>query len=177
MKNATIRGMVLGIVVTMALALIAGYLAVVNGLVPANADGKPGRFERWAARASLHATLRREAGDAPNPLAASDANLISGIHTYSRNCAVCHGNADGQASKIARGLYQRAPQLANDGVEDDPAGIVYWKIQHGIRLTGMPGFGKTLKQKQIWEVALFLAKMDKLPPAAQREWKKVGTRS
>ncbi|MEO6914074.1 MAG: cytochrome c [Candidatus Baltobacteraceae bacterium] len=101
---------------------------------------------------------------------------MSGIHIYSQNCVVCHGGADGRAGKIARGLYQTAPQLAKDGVEDDPAGVVSWKIQHGIRLTGMPAFGKTLNQKQIWEVAFFLAKMDHLPPAAKREWKKIGAK-
>ena len=39
------------------------------------------------------------------------------------------------------GLYQKPPQLAKDGVEDDPDGVTYWKIAHGIRLTGMPAFG------------------------------------
>ncbi|MEO6914075.1 MAG: hypothetical protein ABI182_08665 [Candidatus Baltobacteraceae bacterium] len=63
-----IRGFVLGIVVAAALVLAAGYIAIVDGMVPANADGKPGAFERWAARTSLRATLRREAGRAHNPL-------------------------------------------------------------------------------------------------------------
>jgi hypothetical protein len=37
-------------------------------------------------------------------------------------------------------LYQKPPQLATHGSEDDPEGISFWKIKHGIRLTGMPSF-------------------------------------
>ena len=63
--------------------------------------------------------------------------------------------------------------MATDGVEDDPDGVSFWKIKHGIRLTGMPSFGSTLSDKEIWTLALFLKHMDKLPPAAQQAWDKV----
>lgn len=148
--------------------------------MPANADGKPPALEKWMARTSLHATLKREAPQTPNPAALTGANLASGIHLYAAHCAVCHGAADGRASAIAVGLYQHAPQLAKDGVEDDPDGIIYWKVKHGIRLTGMPGFSGTLSEQQIWQLTLFLKHMDSLPPAAAKAWKAVpssGTRS
>jgi len=44
-----------------------------------------------------------------------------------RYCRVCHGGPEGIASPIARGLTPNAPQLARDGVEDDPAGTISWK--------------------------------------------------
>jgi mono/diheme cytochrome c family protein len=141
--------------------------------MPANADAKPSRLERWAAKTSLHAALAREAPTTPNPVALNDANLIAGIKIYGDNCVVCHGAADAHPTKIAAGLYQRPPQLAKDGVEDDPEGVTYWKVAHGIRLTGMPAFGKTLSQTQIWQVTLFLKHMDALPAAAERAWKAV----
>ena len=47
------------------------------------------------------------------------------------------------------------PQLARDGVEDDPEGTIYWKIAHGIRFTGMPAFRQTLSDREIWQMALF----------------------
>ena len=49
----------------------------------------------------------------------------------------------------------------------------YWKIKHGIRLTGMPSWGKSLTDEQIWTLALFLKHMDKLPPGAQQAWRQV----
>ena len=167
-----VRGFISGVIVVIALGLIAGYVGVTQGImIPANADARPSKLETWAARASLRATVAREAPKEPNPLPTSVPNFLDGIKLYGENCAVCHGAADGRASTIAAGLYQNAPQLAKDGVEDDPDGVTYWKISHGIRMTGMPAFGPALSDNQRWALALFLKHMDKLPPQADRAWK------
>ncbi len=168
-----IRGFIIGVVATLVAIALLLYIGIKAGAMPANADAKPSRLERWAAASSLHATLAREAPKGPNPVALSDANLIAGIRTYAATCAICHGAADAKPSRIALGLYQRPPQLAKDGVEDDPEGITYWKVAHGIRLTGMPAFGKSLTDEQIWQLALFLKHMDRLPPAPQKVWNSV----
>ncbi len=166
------KGFITGIVVTLLLIAAVGYVGVSTGtLIPANADAKPGKLESWAARTSLRATIAREAPASPNPEALNDQNLTSGIKLYVANCAVCHGVADGHPSNIAFGLYQRAPQLGKHGVEDDPDGETYWKVKHGIRLTGMPAFSGSLSEEQLWQVALFLKHMDHLPPGPQKTWK------
>lgn len=167
------RGFVLGVVATFVVLALFAYLGIVAGVMPANADAKPSKLERWMASRSLHATLAREAPTTPNPVPLNDENLIAGIKLYTANCAICHGAADAKPSHIARGLYQKPPQLAQDGVEDDPEGVTYWKIYHGIRLTGMPSFGQSVNETQIWQLALFLKHMDSLPPAPERAWKSV----
>ena len=167
------RGIVIGVVATLVVLGLAVYLGVEAGLMPANADGKPSKLERWAARTSLRATVDRDAPKGAPPIPVTDDNLIAGIRLYGQNCAVCHGASDAMPSHIARGLYQRAPQLAKDGVEDDPEGVTYWKIYHGIRFTAMPSFGASLNERQIWQLTLFLKHMDGLPPAPQRVWKAV----
>ena len=170
-----LKGMFWGVVLALAVALIGAYFLVQSGLIPANADAKPGRLETWMARTSLDATLRRDAPKGQNPMALTEQNLLDGVHLFAQNCAVCHGSAKGAAapSPIAKGLYQKPPQLATDGVEDDPEGDSFWKITHGIRLTGMPSFGDSLGDRQIWTLALFLKHMDKLPPAVQHNWQQV----
>jgi mono/diheme cytochrome c family protein len=173
MKKVTPTGIAAGAGLAALAAALGAYLFVALGLMPANADAKPPRLERWAARKSLHAAISREAPKTPNPAALSDANLVAGVKLYEKNCAVCHGAADGEASNVALGLYQRAPQLAKHGVEDDEDGETYWKIFHGIRLTGMPAYAKTLREDQIWQLTLFLKHMDQLTPAAQKAWKAV----
>jgi thiosulfate dehydrogenase len=169
------RGFVAGVVAAVFVALIGGYVILQSGLVPANADAEPGPLETWAAQTSLHATLAREAPKGPNPVALTDENLIIGVDLYGQHCAICHGTAkgDASASPVAKGLYPRPPQLATDGVEDDPEGVSFWKITHGIRWTGMPSWKGALTDQQIWTLALFLKHMDKLPPAAQRAWEQV----
>lgn len=168
-----VKGFLAGIIFTVAATALTGYVIIRTGVMPANADDRPPHFEVWAAKTSLHATLRRSAPKVADPLPASDNNLIAGIKLYEKSCAVCHGDASGNATPVAKGLYQKPPQLANDGVEDDPDGVTYWKLAHGIRWTGMPAFGKTLSDTQLWQLTLFLKTMDHLPPAAQRAWQQV----
>jgi mono/diheme cytochrome c family protein len=67
----------------------------------------------------------------------------------------------------------RPPQLAEDGVEDDPVGYPWWKVERGIRWRGMPALGATLTRDQVWQMALFLKHMDSLPPEARRAWQQV----
>ena len=169
------RGFIAGIVVAIVVALVGGYILLQSGLIPANADAMPGGLEIWAANTSLNATLEREAPKDPNPVAMTDDNLIEGVNLFAQHCAICHGTANGErsASPVAKGLYPRPPQLATNGVEDDTEGVSYWKIKHGIRLTGMPSWAGSLNDQQIWTLALFLKHMDKLPPGAQESWKKV----
>ena len=169
-----IKGILLGIALTIALAALAGFIVVKTGTVSANADQRVPRMERWAAKTSLRASLARSGAAAiANPLAVSNENLLAGVKLYAQDCAICHGAANGDASAVAAGLYQDPPQFHHEGVEDDPPGIVYWKIAHGLRWTGMPAFGKTLTEKQLWQLTLFLQKMDRLPPAALHAWRQV----
>ncbi len=169
------RGIVLGALLTIAAGLVGIYLVVRTGIIPANADATPGWLETWAAHTSLDATLRREAPEVANPVPMTDDNLIAGIKLFAQHCAICHGtaNGDASASPVAKGLYPQPPQLATDGVEDDPEGVTFWKVEHGIRWTGMPSWKGALTDQQIWTLALFLKHMDKLPPAAQQAWRNV----
>lgn len=167
-----LRGFIFGIAFTIIAAALVGLGIIYAGIVPANADAKPPGLEAWAARRSLHATLSR-APAVTNPLPQSDANLVAGVKLYAQNCAICHGDANGNPTNVAKGLYQHAPQLGKHGVEDDPDGITYWKVYHGIRWTGMPAFGHTLSQEQLWQLTMFLKNMDSLPPAAQEAWNRV----
>jgi thiosulfate dehydrogenase len=165
-----IKGIAVGVVAALIAGLLGAYAFVALGLMPANADAKPPSIERWAAHKSLNATIAREAPKTPNPVAISDENLIAGVKLYAANCAVCHGAADGAASNIAKGLYQHAPQLGKHPVDDDEEGETYWKIYHGIRMTGMPSYRGTLSETQMWQITLFLKHMKELTPGAQKAW-------
>ncbi|MHB1331985.1 MAG: c-type cytochrome [Sulfuriferula sp.] len=169
------KGVFSGVVLTLAIIVLGGYIVIKSGLIPANADTKPGSMEHWAAETSLSATLKRDAPKGPSPVLLTDQNLMHGIQLFAENCAVCHGSAKGAdaASPIAKGEYPAPPQLATNGVEDDPEGYSFWKIKHGIRWTGMPSWRYSLSDQDIWTLALFLKHMDKLPPAVQQTWQQV----
>ncbi|MGB6984927.1 MAG: cytochrome c [Candidatus Aquilonibacter sp.] len=166
-----LKGFIFGVLATLVILLLVGYVGVTQGLlIPANADAKPSRMERWMASRSLAATISREMPAQSNPVAATDANYEAGTKLYAANCAACHGVPRERPSTVAIGLYQHAPQLARHGVEDDPEGETFWKIKHGIRLTGMPSFTRSLSDEQIWTLALFLKHMDALPVGPKKLW-------
>lgn len=100
----------------------------------------------------------------------SPVNLLLGAEIFRDNCASCHG-LYGRRSPIGSQMYPHAPQLwaphrnGAVGVSDDPIGATFWTIENGIRLSGMPAFGHTLNQAQMWQVSLLLANAAKpLPP-------------
>lgn len=169
------RGLLIGIIATILLSAVAAYAVVSSGIIPAAANGKALPLEIWAARTSLDATLQKNAPSGPNPVPLTDANLIFGINLYGQHCAICHGTAKGSdsASPVAKGEYPSPPQLASDGVEDDPEGWTFWKLENGIRWSGMPGWKGSLSTQEMWTLALFLKHMDKLSPAAQQAWQRV----
>lgn len=169
-----LRGILIGILLTLVVLAGSAWAVISTGVVPANADAKPGSLEHFIARTSLRATLKAEAPRGPNPVALTEANLMAGMKLFQDNCTFCHGTAAGNksATPIANGEYPAPPQLASDGVEDDPQGWTFWKIKYGIRWTGMPSWKDHFTDQQIWTLALFLKHMNKLPPAVQSAWQK-----
>ena len=162
------KGFILGILTVLLVAVAGTYWFVTSGAMSAGQDAGPLPLERWAAKKALRSTMRREARDLKSPLRPDAGDLETGAALFVAHCQVCHGGPDGSPSPIAKGLAPKAPQLAKDGVEDDPEGTIYWKTAHGIRFTGMPGFRGTLSDHEMWQVSLFLKRMDSAE--AQQAW-------
>ncbi len=135
--------------------------------MPVATKGRPLPFEKLLAGKALHAALDREAGK-PSPLPADESNFLAGAHVYQAQCAVCHGHLGQPESAIAKGMFPHPPQLLppKKGVTDDEVGETYWKVKNGIRLTGMPGYGGSLSDPEMWQVSLLLLHADKLPDSA-----------
>jgi mono/diheme cytochrome c family protein len=70
-------------------------------------------------------------------------------------------------------MFPPPPQLFvhDQMVTNDPPGVTYWKVTHGIRLSGMPGFPDVLNDTQRWQVTMLVAHADKLSPAVLAELK------
>jgi mono/diheme cytochrome c family protein len=166
------RGFIGGFVAALVIVGLIVFAAVETGSVPARADGPAMPGERWAARTSLKATIDREAPKLPYPFTPTDADIAHGATLYVQNCAVCHGTANTTPNAIARGLgVSTPPQFNKHDVSDDPEGVTYWKIDHGVRFTGMPAYSKSLDEKSIWQIAFFLKHVpDTLPAEAKSIW-------
>jgi thiosulfate dehydrogenase len=158
---------VIGLIVGLLILPVAFGLYVASGRMPAATSDPPMPFEATIAGVALYARIKREA-PTRDVSSVATTELVSGADVYQKNCAVCHGLPGQAVPTVARGEFPKPPQLFTvDGrVSDDPAGVTYWKVKNGIRLTGMPGFQATLADPQIWQVTALVARADKLPPEA-----------
>jgi thiosulfate dehydrogenase len=158
---------ILGLVLGLILVPLMIYLYFAGGSAPVATTDSDMPFETVLAEKALHVRIAK---DAPKnvPIQPTDGNYLDGAELYKHHCAVCHGLPLSPKSSIASGMYPHPPQLfEGKGVTDDEPGETYWKIFNGLRLTGMPGFSKSLSETQMWQIALLLANADKLPPAAK----------
>jgi mono/diheme cytochrome c family protein len=94
-----------------------------------------------------------------------DAGKISaGARQYAMLCVACHLAPGTEKSPIRAGMYPHPPSLAQEGVHD-PASA-FWTIKHGIKMSAMPAWGKSLNDAAIWDVVAFLEKLPDMDPLA-----------
>jgi mono/diheme cytochrome c family protein len=164
---------VIGAAIALILLPIVVLLYLRFGSPPVAVRDKPFPFEKQIVKIPLHARFNR---DEPKfcPLPVNDANLIAGAQIYKMKCAVCHGFKKVQ-SGIGPNMYPPAPNLWRKhgrdrvGVSHNPVGETFWKVDNGIRLTGMPSFSTLLTEAQMWQVSMLLANANKpLPPEADQ---------
>jgi thiosulfate dehydrogenase len=164
-----LKGLILGVL--LAVVLIAGgvYYYFSSGRAPVATSAPPMPFEKTLAEMGQHAYLDKLPHPEPQ-VPADEANLISGAKIYKENCAVCHGLPGEPKDAIALGMYPPPPQLfQGTGVTDDDAWESYWKVENGIRMTGMPGFKGRLTEPQIWQVTVLVKNADKISDAVKKE--------
>jgi thiosulfate dehydrogenase len=165
----------LGLIVGLIVIPAGVYLYFSSGSAPVATSSAPMPFERMLARMALHARMRKEMPKA-SPIPADEGSFVAGAQVYKDHCAVCHGLPGQPLTTIALGMFPKPPKLMEGtGVSDDPPEETYWKVSGGIRMTGMPGFEKTLSSAQVWQVSLLLANSDKLPTTVKDSLTSVGT--
>jgi mono/diheme cytochrome c family protein len=144
------------------------YFFVKSGGIPMETTAAPLPFEQTLARMAIRASIG-DAGAQKNPVPFNETNLLAGAQVFKENCAVCHSAPGAPQSNPSKGMFPPPPQLftPDEMVTDDPEGVTYWKVTHGIRLSGMPGFGATLSDTERWQVTMLVAHADKLPPAVE----------
>ena len=161
--KAFLVGLILGLVAVPAVV----YFYFASGSAPVATAAPPMPFEKMMARMALHARLEKEMPKSV-PITADEAAYTAGAQVYKEHCAVCHGLPGQAQTAIAKGMFPKPPVLLEGtGVTDDPPAETYWKVAGGIRMTGMPGFDKSLSTTQMWQVSLLLANADKLPKSVK----------
>lgn len=161
------RALMLGILLGILLVVAGVYLYFSTGHAPVATTDPPMPFERKFAHMGLNAYLDKLPHPEPQ-VPADETNFLAGAQVYKHDCAVCHGLPDQPKTNIAAGMAPGPPQLFHGtGVTDDEPWETYWKVEGGIRMTGMPGFKAKLSEAQIWQVTVLLKNADKISSAVK----------
>ena len=89
----------------------------------------------------------------------------AGFNHFQDTCRLCH-NAPGIAQdEFAQELYPTPPDLASSDLNQEMNDAeIFWIIKNGLKMTGMPSFGVTHSDQEIWDIVAFVDRLPSLQP-------------
>lgn len=155
-----------GVVFAVFLLLAVSGLWIASGVWNVSAAKPPSRLEKAVARFAMNRSVAGRAGKTANPLSGPDV-VRAGLAHYREMCVFCHGAPGVDASEAGEGLNPPAPDLTIQSVQRRSDGELFWIVQNGIRMTGMPSFGATHKDPEIWKIVAFLRHLPQITKEEQ----------
>ncbi len=144
-------GILLGVVLTVGIA----FAFISTGSFNTSAARPPSGLEKSIGSLALNRAVARHAPKTANPFSGPDV-VRAGLAHYREMCVTCHGGPGVDASEAGEGLNPPAPELTLERVQHRTDGELFWIVQQGVRMTGMPSFGATHKDPEIWKIVAFL---------------------
>jgi len=145
---------VLLIVLALAVAAVAyGVTLVRRGF---SALATPSAVEEFAATTARKIAVPSGYRQLRNPIAPSTENIRRGMEHFADHCATCHANNGGGDTLFGKGLYPKPPDLRAAGTQNKSDGELYYTIDNGVRLSGMPAFSEAHTDAQTWRLVLFI---------------------
>jgi len=141
-----LAGFVTGIVVLVLAGLVYAFTAV-----DVSARRGNDRLDLLLGAVSERA-VKRAAPDSTNPLAKDPEAISEGLGEFREDCVACHAAPGVEAADFAEGLQPPPPRLWSKGAQTLSDGELYWIVANGVRMTGMPAFGKDHPDREIWEL-------------------------
>jgi mono/diheme cytochrome c family protein len=152
------------VVVLVVVVLVGGYAFIRSGAYDVAATSPPSAVERWLANAVRDRSVEVRAHGVAMPDLSDPALIRRGYRSYDHMCVGCHSAPGLQESPVERGLNPRPPHLWSHGTQEIPDQQLFWIVKHGFRMTGMPGFGPTHDDQQIWSLVAVIRQLATLQP-------------
>ena len=147
-----------------ALGALCAAIALTAGLVDFSASTPPGRLEQRLATFALNRSIARHAPKVANPLARSPAAVAAGLALFRTHCVDCHGAPGVDPTEAGASLNPPAPGLTLARVQARSDGELKWIVSNGIRMTGMPAFGASRSEEEVWQLVAALRRLPQLAP-------------
>ena len=160
-KRSVVELLVLAVLVAIVLGALVGAYFVTVGV---SARPQPGRLETFAAQTVRGIAIRTRVRGMTNPVPATADVVKEGMEHFADHCAVCHGNDGSGDTEMGRGLYPRAPDMRLPATQNLSDAELFYIIENGVRLTGMPGWSTGTKESETssWHLVHFIRQLPHL---------------
>jgi mono/diheme cytochrome c family protein len=128
------------------------------------------KLRSWSIPASAKALK------SPGPI--TSQTVAEGRAHWADHCATCHANDGSGNTEIGQGLYPKAPDMRSARTQQLSDGQLYWIVENGVRLTGMPAWGDGRPDDQeSWNLVAFIRHLPALTADEEREMQRLNPRS
>jgi len=149
------KRVILGAVITVMLGIVAGIVGFIQ--INLGAVQEPGHVETVLATRAKHILVRRSSRlGVPDPPTDIQASVQEGDKLFGTECGACHGLDGHKPADAGRWMHPRAADLTSRDVQSYSDGELFWIIGNGIRLSGMPAFGKVESDEHIWNLVHYV---------------------
>jgi mono/diheme cytochrome c family protein len=156
------RKVTLAVVVVVLSGALGAALFVASGFYNIGADDHHTKVVLALITQLRDRSIEARLGSIKPQLTATPAMIKSGAEHYAALCVGCHLAPGVAKSDLRAGLYPHPPSLAQEDIQESRR--AFWIIKHGIKMSAMPAWSKTLDDAAIWDVVAFVRKMPSLTP-------------
>jgi len=137
------------------------------------ADVPHTRLVYWLMQLTRDRAVAIQSSDIHVPSDLNDPKrLLEGAGQYAAMCSGCHLAPGFEDNETHRGLYPKPPRLAIDtGLS---AAQIFWVLKHGLKMTGMPAWGATHSDEELWNITAFV---QQLPTLDAQKYKDIVSRA
>jgi mono/diheme cytochrome c family protein len=157
------------IVMTLSLAallLAAGAVAFIySGVYDVSASTPHGAVSSWVMETTMHSSIERRASQVEVPDLGDESLVLEGVNDFEEMCVQCHGAPGKKPAAVGEGLNPPAPDLA-ESANEMTAAELFWVTKHGVKMTGMPAWGRTHEDDALWPVVALMSALPELDAAA-----------
>jgi mono/diheme cytochrome c family protein len=113
-----------------------------------------------------------------NPVTVTPDVLREGMEHWADHCATCHANNGTGDTMYGKGLYPRPPDMRGKDTQEMSDGEIYYTIQNGVMLSGMPAFGAAGENDvDSWKLVAFIRHLPALSQSETSEMEKMNPKS
>ncbi|HEX6943534.1 MAG TPA: c-type cytochrome [Gemmatimonadaceae bacterium] len=169
-----LRKLIVAVLALIGLVAVAGAAMFAAGGISARQT--PGSIETAVLPKLRAAGIPSSARHAKNPLPASAEVLAEGMEHFADHCAICHGNDGSGDTEMGRSLYPRVPDMRKPATQDLSDGELFYIIENGVRLTGMPAWAHE-DANDNWKLVHFIRHQPKITPADLEKMKSLNPKA